>query len=178
MDRARNTTAFAGVPRRHGKPMDMRQLDRTIAWRRNMGERHEQNARRLSPALHVAACPACDGGDSTPFVEVYGFRYRECATCGHLFLANPPAHEDIARMYQGATEQAQVYVGEELFRRRVERIARPKASFCESSAGSRADVRPIPPTSRLPAPAASTCCAATSRSCRPSSGRACACSRR
>jgi SAM-dependent methyltransferase len=130
MDRARTTTAFAGVPRRNGKPMDMRQLDRTIAWRQNMGERHELNARRLSPALSVTACPACESDKSAPFVEVYGFAYHECAACGHLFLANPPAHEDIARLYQGATEQSQVYVGEELFRRRVERIARPKASFC------------------------------------------------
>jgi SAM-dependent methyltransferase len=130
MDRARPTTAFAGVPRRQGKPMDMRQLDRTIAWRRNMGERHEQNARRLQPARRVAACPACEGSESAAFVEVYGFCYRECAACGHLFLSNPPAHDDIARLYQGATEQSQVYVGEELFRRRVERIARPKASFC------------------------------------------------
>jgi hypothetical protein len=130
MDRARTTTAFAGVPRRHGKPMDMRQLDRTIAWRRSMGERHEQNARGLRPARQLTECPACTGGESAHFVEVYGFAYRECAACGHLFLANPPAHDDIARLYQGATEQSQVYVGEELFRRRVERIARPKASFC------------------------------------------------
>jgi SAM-dependent methyltransferase len=130
MDRARTTTAFTGVPRRQGKPMDMRQLDRTIAWRRDMGERHEANARRLQPALRVTACPACAGGESAPFVEVYGFCYHECAACGHLFLANPPTHDDIARLYQGATEQSHVYVGEELFRRRVERIARPKASFC------------------------------------------------
>jgi len=134
MDRSRTTntpsTAFAGVPRRSGKPMDMRQLDRTIAWRRDMGRRHAENARRLKPALHVTACPACDGSDSAPFVEVYGFRYHECEACGHLFLQNPPAHDDIARLYQGATEQSHVYVGEDLFRRRVERVARPKASFC------------------------------------------------
>ena len=77
MASARTTTAFAGVPRRQGKPMDMRQLDRTIAWRRNMGERHEQNARRMRPARSIAACPACAGGESAAFVEVYGFSYRE-----------------------------------------------------------------------------------------------------
>jgi trans-aconitate methyltransferase len=38
--------------------------------------------------------------------------------------------EQIAALYQGATEQSRVYVGEELFQRRVEQIARPKASFC------------------------------------------------
>lgn len=130
MQPARPTTAFAGVPRRHGKPMDMRQLNRTIAWRRNMGERHEQNARRLQPALRVSLCPACDGAASKPFVEIYGFNYHECETCGHLFLQNPPTHDEIAQLYQGATEQSHVYVGEELFQRRVERIARPKASFC------------------------------------------------
>lgn len=127
---ARPATAFANVPRRHGKRMDMRSLSRTIAWRRSMGERHEQSARRLRPAVTVTACPACEGSEHGAFVEIYGFRYHECHTCGHLFLQNPPSAQDIASLYQGETEQARVYVGEELFRRRVEQIARPKASFC------------------------------------------------
>jgi hypothetical protein len=123
-------TAFDRVPRRQGKRMDMRALDRTIEWRRQMAESHEKSARRLRPAMEVATCPACDGGEHGRFVEIYGFRYHECRRCGHLFLQNPPSAEDIAQLYQGATEQSRVYVGEELFRRRVEQIARPKASFC------------------------------------------------
>jgi 2-polyprenyl-3-methyl-5-hydroxy-6-metoxy-1,4-benzoquinol methylase len=110
--------------------MDMRSLNRTIAWRRQMGESHRDNARRLAPASVVTACPACEGSRSTPFVEIYGFRYHECAGCGHLFLQNPPSAEQIASIYQGASEQSRVYVGEELFQRRVEQIARPKAGFC------------------------------------------------
>jgi SAM-dependent methyltransferase len=110
--------------------MDMRSLDRTIAWRRRMGESHRESARRLLPATTLTTCPACDGAEHARFVEIYGFSYHECRACGHLFLQNPPAAEDIARLYQGATEQSRVYVGEELFRRRVEQIARPKASFC------------------------------------------------
>jgi 2-polyprenyl-3-methyl-5-hydroxy-6-metoxy-1,4-benzoquinol methylase len=110
--------------------MDMRSLDRTIAWRRRMGESHREIAGRLRPASTRKTCPACDGAEHALFVEIYGFGYRECQACGHLFLANPPAPEDIARLYQGETEQSRVYVGEELFRRRVEQIARPKASFC------------------------------------------------
>jgi 2-polyprenyl-3-methyl-5-hydroxy-6-metoxy-1,4-benzoquinol methylase/Zn ribbon nucleic-acid-binding protein len=108
----------------------MRSLDRTIAWRRGMGESHRESARRLRPASTRATCPACDGAEHARFVEIYGFSYHECQACGHLFLANPPAPEDIARLYQGATEQSRVYVGEELFRLRVEQIARPKANFC------------------------------------------------
>jgi hypothetical protein len=124
------TTAFDGVPRRQGKRMDMRSLDRTIAWRRRMGESHRDIASRLRPAATRTTCPACSAEEHASFVEIYGFSYHECLGCGHLFLANPPSAEDIARLYQGMTEQARVYVGEELFRRRVEQIARPKASFC------------------------------------------------
>jgi SAM-dependent methyltransferase len=123
-------TAFADVPRRQGKPLDMRTLKRTIAWRREIARGHEESARRCRPARIVAACPACDGEQHALFVQIHGFDYRECARCGHLFLGNPPAPEAIAAIYQGVTAQAQVYVGEELFRRRVEQIARPKAAFC------------------------------------------------
>lgn len=108
----------------------MRSLHRTIEWRREMARSHEATASRLRPALSVGLCPACDSQRHTPFVEIYGFRYHECNGCGHLFLQNPPSPEEIAQLYQGGTPQAQVYVGEELFRSRVEQIARPKASFC------------------------------------------------
>jgi 2-polyprenyl-3-methyl-5-hydroxy-6-metoxy-1,4-benzoquinol methylase len=128
--RLTQTSAFEGVPRRQGKRLDMRSLDRTIAWRRRMGESHRETARRLRPASTRATCPVCDGTEHAPFVEIYDFAYRECQACGHLFLANPPTPEDIERLYQGETEQARVYVGAELFQRRVEQIARPKASFC------------------------------------------------
>lgn len=110
--------------------MDMRALRRTIDWRREMAEAHEHTARRLSPATRRSSCPACDGEELAPFVEIYGFSYQECGACGHLFLANPPSAEAIAALYRGATVQSRVYVGEELFQRRVEQIARPKASFC------------------------------------------------
>lgn len=110
--------------------MDMRALRRTIDWRRQMALAHEDTARKLRPAALRSSCPACDGGEHAPFVEIYGFAYHECGSCGHLFLANPPSSEDIAALYRGATVQSRVYVGEELFQRRVEQIARPKAAFC------------------------------------------------
>ncbi len=110
--------------------MDMRGLGRTIEWRREIGKNHEASARRLRPTHNVKACPACDSERHSPFVAIYDFRYHECSRCGHLFLENPPAREQIAQLYQGVTAQSQIYVGEELFKRRVEQIARPKASFC------------------------------------------------
>jgi hypothetical protein len=59
-----------------------------------------------------------------------GFATTSAGAAGTCSFRNPPAAEDIAQLYQGATEQSKVYVGEELFRRRVEQIARPKATFC------------------------------------------------
>jgi SAM-dependent methyltransferase len=123
-------TAFADVPRRQGKAMDMRALSRSIEWRRGIARQHEQTARRVKPSTSVAMCPACEHDQHAPFVVVYGFSYHACARCGHLFLQNPPAPEEIAKLYQGGTAQADVYVGDELFKRRVEQISRPKAEFC------------------------------------------------
>jgi Methyltransferase domain len=108
----------------------MRSLSRTIEWRREMGRRHEESARRLRPALVVERCPACEGTEHALFVVVFGFSYHECAGCGHLFLHNPPAPDAIATLYAGTTQQTPIYVGEEVFRRRIEQIARPKADFC------------------------------------------------
>jgi SAM-dependent methyltransferase len=125
-------TSFPGVPRRQGKPLDMRSLERTIAWRRDIARQHEQTARRVSPSVNVPVCPACEHERHVPFVAIHGFSYHACERCGHLFLSNPPAPADIAALYQGGTAQADVYVGEELFRRRVERISRPKAEFCRA----------------------------------------------
>lgn len=131
-DLQRAATAFQGVPRRQGKPMDMRALKRTIEWRRHMGRCHEEVARRLRPASSVERCPACDGPEHKAFIAVYGFDYHECTGCGHLFLQNPPSEGDIAALYRGASAQSEVYVGEELFQRRVEQISRPKAEFCRA----------------------------------------------
>lgn len=110
--------------------MDMRALARTIEWRREIARAHERSAQRVRPALRVERCPACDHGEHATFVKIYGFEYRTCTGCGHLFLYDPPTPEAIAALYQGGSAQSEVYVGEALFQRRVEQIARPKAEFC------------------------------------------------
>jgi SAM-dependent methyltransferase len=120
------------VPRRQGKALDMRTLQRTIAWRRQIALRHAENAGRFQPALRVTTCPACDGSSHALFVAVYGFDYHECSGCGHLFLSNPPDPAQIASLYQGSAVPAGVYDGDELFKRRVEQIARPKVEFCRT----------------------------------------------
>jgi SAM-dependent methyltransferase len=127
------TTAFVDVPRRQGKALDMRTLNRSIAWRRQIAIRHAENALRFQPTLRVTACPACDGAHHSPFLVVYGFNYHECDSCGHLFVENPPAPAEIASLYKGAPVPAGVYDGDELFKRRVEQIARPKAEFCRAT---------------------------------------------
>jgi hypothetical protein len=126
----RPSTAFDDVPRRQGKRIDMRALQRTIAWRREVARHHEQTASQLQPALDIERCPACEGGTHSLFVRVFGFDYHECASCGHLFLQNPPSDGAIAERYDGKPLQPMVYADPEMFRRRVEQIARPKAEFC------------------------------------------------
>lgn len=131
-------TAFAGALRRRGKPMDMRSLKRTLQWRRDLAERHRALAARIAvrgPAL--AQCPVCDGRERERFVEVFGFAYDECKTCGHVFSVTPPTDEMVRQIYAedeaARAGQAAVYVDEDLFAKRVERIARPKIEHVRQS---------------------------------------------
>ncbi len=109
----------------------MRDLDRSLRWRKDMAEAHERSALAARPGPSRQACPICGESARRRLVLVHRFAYDECARCEHVFVANPPAAETICRIYeQAGTAQASVYLADSVFERRVERIARPKADFC------------------------------------------------
>jgi 2-polyprenyl-3-methyl-5-hydroxy-6-metoxy-1,4-benzoquinol methylase len=131
-------TGFPGVPRRRGKRLDMRSLNRTFLWRKKLVDGYQAlSSRLLREARHeLAVCPVCDGADLRPFVVIYGFPYVECGACGHLFSRTQPTEEIVRRMYQELGEvrsaQATLYEDDALFDRRVAQIAGPKVEHVRS----------------------------------------------
>jgi len=131
--------AFDGVPRRAGKPLDMRTLNRTFEWRRGIAARHRELAALVGSGQRLTACPVCGGGEARPYVEIYGFPYAECESCGLVFSQTPPSADAIKAMYSAdmarRTPQAAVYATDELFARRVAAIAIPKVAHIREVVG-------------------------------------------
>lgn len=132
--------AFEGVPRRTGKPLDMRTLNRTFEWRRGIAARHEELAKQLAgPRARLSACPVCASTELAPFVEIHGFPYAECAGCGLVFSQEPPDADAIKALYSAdkakRTPQDTIYVDEALHERRVQVIAAPKVAFIRDTIG-------------------------------------------
>ena len=133
---------FAGVPRRAGKDFDPAALGRDSRWRIEMAAKQRENALRLlSCQTRVYSCPICGSGRFAPFAAMFEYSWVECSACGHLFCETPPGDAAVAALYSAEDArrcaQGAIYVDEELFRTRVNRIARPKAEFVASVVGER-----------------------------------------
>lgn len=128
-------SCFEMVPRRKGKTIDMKSLNRTINWQIEMAKEQK----RLSDDLYgscalLEKCPICRNQSNRPFAEIYRYLYAECSECGHIFSQRPPSEEAITVLYgEGENKhsiQREVYIDEELFKKRVEQIAFPKIEYC------------------------------------------------
>lgn len=120
--------AMAEAVRRTGKPFDLGALGRDPAWRREMAETHRARARQFAGARErLEACPICGGRELAPFARVFDYDYATCGACGHLFCRDPIPDE--GELYAADSPQARVYLNEDLFQKRVARIARPKVEF-------------------------------------------------
>lgn len=132
-----NHDFFPGAAVRRGKKIDWKSLNRTVQWRTDVGKKKKESALRSALFVkNLAPCPICGGGAHRQFVEIYGYRYSECASCGHIFM-NPLLDSDaIAKLYKGGEKgsvQKLIYMaGEKLFKDRIKQIAVPKVSYCNS----------------------------------------------
>ncbi len=123
--------------RRRGKPIDFKRLNRTIDWRNHIAKEHTKLSEHLfSSRESFSACPVCASSDYKEFVCISGYPYVECDSCGHIFLQTPPSPEAVTAFYngegQGRCSQGDMYIGEELFKQRIEQIAGPKVDYCSS----------------------------------------------
>lgn len=127
---------FAGVPRKKGKPIDWQSLARGIEWRLAITKEHKKSLERARVfQTPLSACPICGSANFHDFLNVCGYQYAECESCGHLFMNPPLAASAVEELYQGGGDgsiQGMIYLGEETFQKRVEQIATPKVNFCNS----------------------------------------------
>jgi SAM-dependent methyltransferase len=114
--------------------MDLRSLNRSFAWRKDVIERHRSICERLGERrTHVSKCPMCSSAAVTAFTVVREFPFAECDACRHVFMTSPPDPDAVHDFYSADKEaraaQAKIYVDDALFAKRVEQIARPKVAF-------------------------------------------------
>lgn len=131
----RQRTAFETALRRSGKPVDMSQLNRTCAWRKQIAEEQRRLSEQLRASrTEVSTCPVCGSSILRLFVTIYEYPYSECGECGHIFSQTPPSDEALAALYSDQagehSAQGMIYIDEELYERRIGQIAEPKVEFC------------------------------------------------
>jgi SAM-dependent methyltransferase len=134
--------AFVGIPRRIGKDFSPAAPGRDSRWRMDMAAKQRENALRLRGCqIRLSRCPICGSEQFEPFTSVFDYSWAQCSRCEHLFCETPPDDDAVAALYSTEDDrrcaQGAIHVDDELFRVRVERIARPKAEFVASEVGER-----------------------------------------
>lgn len=129
--------------KRHSKQIDLREFNRDISWRIDIASKQQRIAEKLSPnRAEIFGCPICRSKESTHFVTVYDYPYHECSVCGHLYSKSPPSPEALAALYTEdangivLSAQSEIYIQKDLFQKRVDKIAFPKAQFATDLIGN------------------------------------------
>lgn len=125
------------VPRRKGKKIDFKRLNRTVDWQKQIaGEQERLSEKLLDCREYLTACPVCSCEECKPFADIYKYPYAECEKCGHIFSQTPPNNQAIAALYADESDkhstQRQIYIDAKIFKERIEQIARPKVDYCSS----------------------------------------------
>ena len=117
------------IIRKHGKAVAMEQLGRTIAWRKETAANMQKTAAACTVVGQRLQCPICACGDLEAYVSIYGCTYSQCFACGHLFQRDVMRVEDIQALYDNNSDYLSFYASEEFFQKRLEMVARPKATY-------------------------------------------------
>lgn len=118
----------------HGKPIDLsrlkqstlRQLNQQVAfWSKKARELREHT-------FEVKTCPIC--GDSTyeELFEIYGYPWRQCVHCSHVFNSRQLYHNQITSFYENTGEEinhSDTSSDPTVKTYRLENVARPKIDF-------------------------------------------------
>lgn len=101
-------------------------------------KRNAESVAAFQPKL--SSCPICHNKKLIFFIEVYGYKYSQCKSCGHIFMQPPLDLNAVKKLYGGGEDgsmQKLVYLDEELFLRRIEQIALPKIEYCNNIIGEK-----------------------------------------
>lgn len=113
------------IDRRYSKDINMNDLNRTISWKTDSAKNHKNMALRYSHKKTRKECPICNTKDYEVFVNVYGYDYLECKSCGHIFLQD--IISGIEELYEDNIQS--LYLDDILFNSRVDQIAYPKVEW-------------------------------------------------
>lgn len=142
MRRRELSRRWVGASLRFSKAMDMRRLNRTPAWRREIAaDQAALSAKLASERPARDACPVCGSAAQSLFARIFAFDYTECGACGHIYSRTPPEAEAVQRLYAGAGDansvQRKIYLDAAVYQRRVSDIALPKAAYVGDFVGER-----------------------------------------
>lgn len=116
------------VYKKFGKRIDVRNINRDINGILNMIENtKESSSKNLNNEQFNKKCPLCECSKSEFFVDVYNYIYNNCNNCDSIFLTNIP---NTQKLYTDENcVKVEHYVNEELFKKRVNIIAKPKVEY-------------------------------------------------
>ncbi len=129
--------------RTYNKPFDPKKLKRDVSWKLDIANKQKLLAKSLlKNRLSLKACPACKNNKFSLFANIFGYPYNQCLSCGHIFSAKPPKPEYVKKLYTALDKknkavQSEIYAIEELFKIRVENIAKPKVKFVTKNLASK-----------------------------------------
>ena len=122
--------------KKYSKLINLNEFNRTIHWRKDIANDQKNHAKKfLSFTEKIYSCPVCKGKKQKLFVEIYEYPYFECEDCGHLYCGTPPNDNELKKLYSSEnnesveSSQGKIYIDEDLFDKRVKKIAFPKAEF-------------------------------------------------
>ena len=120
--------------KKYSKSIDMKDLGRTIVWRKEIAYDQKKLAKKFLPTVEkINSCPICNNKNSKHYVTVYDFIYDECDACGHIFCATRPDIEKTKNLYTTDSDeksvQAKIYLNDSLYLKRTQTIAQPKVEF-------------------------------------------------
>jgi 2-polyprenyl-3-methyl-5-hydroxy-6-metoxy-1,4-benzoquinol methylase len=132
----------AKVNERFSKTMDMRKLNRSVAWRLSAASRRKQDALRFSRDTQHTGCPVCGKDKPNPLAVIYGFRYVTCSNCSHVYVQNVPSLEKIKSFYENTLAQVAMRPSEDLTHKqvyltRVKDISLPKVDHITTCLGKK-----------------------------------------
>ncbi|MBI5045411.1 MAG: class I SAM-dependent methyltransferase [Candidatus Niyogibacteria bacterium] len=123
------------IPRKKGKETNWKNLNRSILWRIKAAKRKKETAKYSAFfQKKLKHCPICNNKQYQTFVIIYGYKYAECKSCGHIFMQPPLDLKAVRHMYSGGKKssmQDKIYINNEnLFKKRIKQIATPKVEYC------------------------------------------------
>ncbi|WP_458207736.1 class I SAM-dependent methyltransferase [Haladaptatus sp. NG-SE-30] len=116
----------------HGKPIDPAEFKhRDLSDLQGRVEKKRQRAREFRPQadIEVEECYVCGSTDADTTREMFGYEYKRCNRCNHVYQARRLPRDVLNEYYQTDSDFASIYTDEEQLQYRLKNITKPKIDF-------------------------------------------------